>query len=316
MTEQYALVIGEALIDIVERPTTPVTEIPGGSPANVALTMARLGRDSILHTWIGADAHGEAIKRHLGASGVRLTAASQGAARTSTARARIGADNAATYAFAVDWNPAPVPPLTPPPLLVHVGSFSAVAAPGGQVVADAVRQGRQDSTITYDPNIRPQLLGEAAVARRGIADLVALADVVKVSDEDLAWVADDPTVDVEAAARAWLELGPAIVVVTRGKAGALALSASGARVEVAADPTVQVVDTVGAGDSFMGGLNDALWRAGLLGAARRQALRAVDADVLQALIQRAAAVADITVARAGANPPTAAELDAALAPDD
>lgn len=316
MTKQFALVIGEALIDIVERPAIPLAEIPGGSPANVALTMARLGRDSLLHTWIGPDAHGEAIKRHLEASGVRLTALSRGAERTSTAHARIGADNAATYDFTVEWAPAALPPLTPPPLVVHIGSFSAVAAPGDQVVAEAIRDCRASSTITYDPNVRPQLMGEAAAARAAISRLVALADVVKVSDEDLAWVAGDPAVDVETTARAWLDLGPAIVVVTRGKAGALALAANGARVEVAADPTVQVVDTVGAGDSFMGGLNDALWRAGLLGADRRAALRSVDADVLQALLQRAAAVADITVSRAGANPPTAAEVDAALAPHD
>ena len=108
--------------------------------------------------------------------------------------------------------------------------------------------------------------------------------------------------------RGWLGLGAAVVVVTRGKAGALALTSSGLRLEVPADPSVVVADTVGAGDSFMGGLEDALWSEGLVGADRRQALHAVDEETLERIVRHAAAIADITVSRAGANPPIRAEL--------
>lgn len=311
----YALVVGEALIDIVEAQGTS-KEIPGGSPANVALTLSRLGHESLLHTCLGDDPRGDLIKQHLAASGVRLTESSFNAANTSTALARIGSTGAATYEFDVDWAPAHLPTNAQPPVLVHTGSIAAVLAPGADVVAQILSDHRATSTITYDPNARPQLMGDAASARLIVERLVGLSDLVKVSDEDLSWLLGLPmetAEDVEAAARRWLELGPAIVVVTRGKHGALAVAASGAAVRVPANPDVKVVDTVGAGDSFMGGLNSALWREGLLGAENRAALREVDQTQLASIVERAAAVADITVSRAGANPPTAAELDAALA---
>ncbi len=131
--------------------------------------------------------------------------------------------------------------------------------------------------------------------------------MVKCSDEDIAWLYGQDA-DLETVLRSWLEKGAAVVVVTRGKQGALALSASGVRLEVPADPSVVVADTVGAGDSFMGGLEDALWSEDLVGADRREALRAVDAATLERIVRHAAAIADITVSRAGANPPTRDEL--------
>ncbi|MGM7422243.1 PfkB family carbohydrate kinase, partial [Cellulosimicrobium sp. CpK407] len=163
------------------------------------------------------------------------------------------------------------------------------------------------ATITYDPNARPALMGDPADARARIEALVALADVVKVSDEDLAWLV--PGTDPVAVARDWLALGPALVVVTYGGEGALALTAAGEQRVTA--PRVEVVDTVGAGDSFMGALLDGLWDAGLLGADRRDALRAVDTATLTRLLERCAAVAAVTVSRAGANPPRRAELTTA-----
>ena len=137
--------------------------------------------------------------------------------------------------------------------------------------------------------------------------LIGLSDLVKCSDEDIEWLYGKDA-QVEEVLRGWLGLGAAVVVVTRGKAGALALTSSGLRLEVPADPSVVVADTVGAGDSFMGGLEDALWSEGLVGADRRQALHAVDEETLERIVRHAAAIADITVSRAGANPPTRAEL--------
>jgi len=309
-----ALVIGEALVDVVIHPGQEPVDIPGGSPANVALGLARLGRDAELHCWIGTDERGKAVRAHLEASGVRLAAGADGAERTSTAQATIGEDRAATYVFDLDWNP-PRPNLADgeAPLLVHTGSIAAILAPGAATVEQLLRETRATSTIAYDPNARPQLMGEPEDARRIVERLVALSDLVKCSDEDIAWLYGIDTSEdsaLQSVLSDWLKLGPSVVVVTRGKHGALALTASGLRLEVPADPNVVVADTVGAGDSFMGGLEDGLWSEGLVGADRREALRAIDAATLERIVRHAAAIADITVSRAGANPPTRADLEA------
>lgn len=318
--EGTALVIGEALVDVVIRPDEDPEDIPGGSPANVALGLARLGRDAELDCWIADDDRGHAIREHLAASGVRLTTGSEGAERTSTAQATIGADRAATYLFDLDWNP-PYPERevgSEPPVLVHTGSIAAILQPGARTVAKALDDFRATSTICYDPNARPQLMGEPADARATVESLIARSDLVKCSDEDVAWLygrEDLTTEDLEAVLEGWLETGPAVVVVTRGKEGALALTSSGVRMRVPADPTVIVADTVGAGDSFMGGLEDALWTEDLVGADRREALHAIDPETLERVVKHAAAIADITVSRAGANPPTRAELTGSLERD-
>ncbi|QPL05694.1 MULTISPECIES: PfkB family carbohydrate kinase [Actinomyces] len=307
-----ALVIGEALIDVVIHPGEEPQEIPGGSPANVALGLSRLGREAELTCWIAADARGAAVRTHLEASGVRLAPGSDGAARTSTAQATIGADRAATYVFDLDWNP-PFPQTSDgaAPVLVHTGSIAAILQPGADTVRRALEAHRETATVCYDPNARPQLMGEPASARATVESLIALSDLVKCSDEDVAWFYGvDASSDgaLETVLRGWLDLGAALVVVTRGKRGALALAASGVRLEVPADPSVVVADTVGAGDSFMGGLEDGLWCEDLVGAERREALRSIDAATLERVVRHAAAIADITVSRAGANPPTRAEL--------
>ena len=303
--EGYALVIGEALVDVVIRSDAATEEIPGGSPANVALGLARLERDAKLSCWIGTDARGQAVRSHLEASGVELIPGSDGAAKTSSAEATIGETGAATYNFHLDWNP-PAPQLDEKPLLVHTGSIAAILEPGAATVTEVLRKYRETSTITYDPNARPQLMGDPEQARATVEKLIGMADLVKCSDEDVQWLTGSD--DLEGVLRGWLELGPAVVVVTRGKAGALVMTSSGLRVEVPADPSVVVADTVGAGDSFMGGLLDAIWSEGLVGAAQREALHNVDAAALQRIVRHAAIIADITVSRAGANPPTRAEL--------
>ncbi|MBO3725164.1 carbohydrate kinase [Actinomyces bowdenii] len=305
-----ALVIGEALVDVVIHPGQEPVDIPGGSPANVALGLARLGRDTELDCWIGDDERGRAVRAHLEDSGVRLTPGSDGARRTSTAQATIGQDRAATYVFDLDWDPphpAAAEAGAQPPVLVHTGSIAAILEPGRATVEQVLRDHRGTSTICYDPNARPQLMGSPEAAREIVERLVALSDLVKCSDEDISWLYGQDA-DMESVLRGWLDLGVAIVVVTRGKAGALALTGSGLRLEVPADPDVVVADTVGAGDSFMGGLEDALWSEDLVGADRREALHAVDAAALERIVRHAAAIADITVSRAGANPPTRAEL--------
>lgn len=306
-----ALVIGEALVDIVINEGQDPQEIPGGSPANVALGLSRLGRDAALACWIGRDLRGLAVRNHLEEAGVRLVEGSDGAEATSTAKASIGSDGAATYVFDVDWNP-PFPELgqAEAPLVVHTGSIAAILQPGAATVQRTLATYRATSTICYDPNARPQLMGERDQARQTAEDIIELSDLVKCSNEDIEWLYGVDGSSDEALAKVldtWIELGAAITVVTRGGDGALVKTASGLTMEIKADPTT-VVDTVGAGDSFMGGLEDGLWSEGLVGAEQRPALYAIDEETLERVVRHAAAIAAITVSRAGANPPTRAEL--------
>ena len=300
----HVLVVGEALVDEVQRADGTVDEHPGGSPANVALTLGRLGRQAELAAHLGRDEQGEAIRAWLADSGVTLTPGSDAAPATSVARAVLDGSGAATYDFSIAWDLAPGTAATEATLAVHTGSIAAVLEPGATAVHDLVLSAWARATITYDPNARPSLMGTPQAALARIEPLVAIADVVKVSDEDVEWLY--PGADPVAVARDWASLGPAIVVVTFGGEGAVAVCAAGeARV---AAPRVAVVDTVGAGDTFMGALIDGLWEQGLLGGDRRDALRAIGLGALTEVLEHCAAAAAITVSRAGANPPRRAEL--------
>lgn len=303
----HILAIGEALIDVVityEQPDFPV-EIPGGSPANVALTLGRLGRPVALATWIGLDERGRLIDFHMNDSDVHVTAASRGASHTSTALARLDESGAASYTFDLEW--APTPPIKVPPTaqILEAGSISAIIEPGASAVLDALARGREHALVCFDPNARPSIMGEPEAALASIERFIALADVVKVSDEDIEWLTGGAPID-EVVDR-WLGMGPSLVVVTRGKHGSDVATASGLRfTKTPAD--VPVVDTVGAGDSFMGGIIDAMWGMGLRGGEARETLRTLPEEQVRAIIDRASAVSDVTVSRKGANPPWAHEL--------
>lgn len=303
----HILAIGEALIDVVityEQPDFPV-EIPGGSPANVALTLGRLGRPVALATWIGLDERGRLIDFHMNDSDVHVTAASRGASHTSTALARLDESGAASYTFDLEW--APTPPIKVPPTaqILEAGSISAIIEPGASAVLDALTRGREHALVCFDPNARPSIMGEPEAALASLERFIALADVVKVSDEDIEWLTGGAPID-EVVDR-WLGMGPSLVVVTRGKHGSDVATASGLRfTKTPAD--VPVVDTVGAGDSFMGGIIDAMWGMGLRGGEARETLRTLPEEQVRAIIDRASAVSDVTVSRKGANPPWAHEL--------
>lgn len=308
------LVVGEALVDIVRTPDGQVSEHPGGSPANVALTLARLGRPTRLLTRLGDDERGRSVAAHLVESGVQLAPGSVVTAPTSTAAAQLDAAGGATYEFDLVWDlPGSAGPATAteggPDLCLHTGSIAAVLEPGATRVRRLVQQARATSTVSYDPNLRPAVMGSPDEVRRGVEAMVRDADVVKLSDEDARWL--EPGTDPDDLTSRWLALGPAVVVLTRGGQGATARCAAGV-VEVAGHP-VQVADTVGAGDSFSGGLLDALWSHDLLGADRRVALAAVDVQILAQVLTRAVTVSAVTVSRPGADPPTLAELQAGAA---
>jgi len=297
------LITGEALTDIVVDADGGRREHPGGSPLNVAVALSRLGHDAHLLTAIGDDARGDAIRAHLDESGVQLTPASVRPGRTSTAEAVLDAHGAATYTFDLTWDPdtAELPETLD---AVHTSSIAAVLEPGATTLSALLRSARESSTISYDPNARPTLMGAPEDVRARIEENIALSDVVKASDEDVAWLYG--TEDVEDVAASWRDLGPSLTVLTRGGDGAVAFSASG-RVQVA-PVQVEVVDTVGAGDTFSAGILDALAAKGLLGADRREMLAAIPSDDLATVLRRAAALSAITVSRAGANPPWSHEL--------
>jgi fructokinase len=302
MTER-ALVIGEALIDIVERDGRVMGEHVGGSPLNVAVGLGRLGRGVDFLTHIADDDRGRRIAEYVESSGVQLVSGSTTAARTPTAMAHLNEAGAADYEFDIDWRLSGTAEVAPP-LVAHTGSIAAFLDPGCLATAALLDAYRTAATITYDPNVRPALITERGQAIARIDRLVEKADVVKASDEDLRWI--DPGRSPEQIATAWQTLGPSIVAVTMGERGAFAVSAAGV-VRVGAPP-VQVVDTVGAGDAFMTGLIDALWSLGLLGAERRRALAHIDLAELEYVLGEAALASALTVARAGADLPDRAAL--------
>ncbi len=304
-------VVGEALVDLVgQRGGRTFAAHPGGSPANVALGLARLGAPVTLTTRLGRDAFGHMITSHLEASGVVVDGGPDPRGNTSLAIATLAAGVAA-YDFRIEWDLAALSPLPIETRCLHTGPLATALPPGGAAVIDLVRRERERGrvTVSYDPNVRPALLGDAKQARPGIEGLVAVSDVVKVSDEDLDWLY--PGEPVEAVAGRWLATGPVLVVVTRSGAGVYAVSR---RIEVRRPAVpMDLVDTVGAGDSYTSGLLDGLRRGDLVGGQRRDALSTVDESTLVAILDRAALIAAITCSRSGADPPTRSEVDAALA---
>lgn len=298
-----AFVIGEALIDAVHGLDGTSAEHPGGSPANVALTLGRLGQDAQLLSWFGNDERGDRIAKWLSESSVSLAPASRQAAKTSVATASIQQDGSALYDFDIEWDlsNSEIPPSVN---VVHTGSIAAVLQPGGNKVLELLEQAREFATISYDPNARPSLMGSAEATRGVVEQYVSLADVVKVSDEDLEWLY--PGSDPLEVAAGWHSQGTALVIVTKGGSGATAFAACG-RTDVVT-PKVTVVDTVGAGDSFMGALLFGLGQHGLLGKSGRTNLNQLDRITLDTVLDQCVRVAAVTVSRAGANPPRLNEI--------
>jgi fructokinase len=301
-------VIGESLVDIISDPLQPeaIQAHPGGSPLNVAVGAARLGLQTSLVTHYADDRYGLMIDQHLHANRVQVI--NGGTTPTSTALATLGPDGAADYTFSITWeiNGAALPALAAVEgsTHVHAGSIATVLPPGHQATLALVQAARGHATISYDPNCRPAISPDAATARHQAELFVAASDIVKASDEDLSWLYPDRTPDETL--EAWLELGPAIVALTRGASGPVIISRNG-RVEMAAEP-IPVADTVGAGDSFMAGLISGLAQLEALGAEGRHRLQTLSPDQLHVLAAYANRAAAITCSRKGANPPRSAEL--------
>lgn len=302
------LVLGEALMDVVVAEGTTVA-YPGGSPMNVSLGLARLGIPVTFGTALGNDEFGRAISAHLEDSGVHLLSSREEGRRTSSARITLDSLGAPEYLFDVDWSPdfAGAPDLNP--VHVHTGSIGAFLLPGAAEVDAIVRAAAPTSTVSFDPNIRPQFLPTRAEAVAAVERQLPLCDLVKASDEDVAWLY--PGRSIEDVARSWRARGPALVVITRGSGGAFLLCAAG-ELSVPAH-AVEVVDSIGAGDAFMSGLIAGLHLRGMTGPGGRLALAAIDLATARQVLDLAMVCGAITVARAGAQPPRREELPTGLA---
>ena len=303
---QLMLVVGEALLDTVHGAQGAViTEAPGGSPMNVAIGLGRLGHDVVLASRFGTDAGGRLIASHLEASAVRVIPAGAKLARTSRARAVVGEDGSAAYEFDLTWDldAAMVP--QGPLLHVHTGSIGATLQPGARAVLEVLRYHRErGASVSYDPNARPAIMGSPDDVRSQMESILALSDVVKASDEDIHWLY--PTLTLPQVVAHWHSLGPDIVVITRGAEGVFA-STRAHRITLPTRAT-RVVDTIGAGDSFMAGMLHALAEGGFLGGEARSARVALSEEQLTRVISSGLTCAAVTVSRAGANPPTLSEL--------
>ncbi|MDQ1720424.1 MAG: fructokinase [Pseudonocardiales bacterium] len=314
-------VIGEALIDLVMDPATAASTgpkaylaHPGGSPFNVAIGLARLGQPAQYLARLSGDAFGRQLRAHAEANGVDLSYAVSATESSTLAVVSLDADRNASYDFyrtgTADWqwSAAELDRMPSDTSWIHTGSLASWTEPGASVIQAQLRRrrDRRPVVVSYDPNIRAALLPDHRSAAGQVEAMVGLAVVVKASAEDLDWLY--PGQRVDDVLRRWRTLGASVVVVTDGGRGARYLAAGDQVSAVPARP-VQVVDTVGAGDAFMAGLINALATGGYAGGNR------ADRTAVAAAVTEAILVAALTCARAGANPPTAAELAAAQAVD-
>jgi fructokinase len=302
-------VVGEALIDLevaADDARHPVAH-PGGSPMNVAVTLGRLGSEVAFLGRLSSDAFGKLLRTHLAESEVNLRWIVDAEEPTSLAIVSVAESGAATYAFHVggtadwQWRTAELP-REPRLDAIHAGSLALAIDPGGTAVERWLSGQSTGATISLDPNVRPALLGDRAAYRERLERWLAFAAIVKVSEEDLEWIY--PGADPSALGRRWIEKGRKLVVVTRGGEGSL-VWAGGESFAVAAEPA-DMVDAVGAGDSFSGALLDWLSRHGRL---RRGDLDGLTAAEAREAVAFASRVAAVTCSRSGANPPWRRELD-------
>ncbi|MFB2585824.1 PfkB family carbohydrate kinase [Herbiconiux liukaitaii] len=301
MSAPQILVVGESLIDVVHRTDGGVTRTPGGSSFTVAIGTARLAPDARVSflTDLGADSDGVDLGDRLRMAGVTVLARPRGA--TSLAHAHLGPDGSAEYDFDLRWDPDPA--LVPASAwrLLHVGSIGAFLAPGRDAVDALLRATDVTGAIrTFDPNIRPSLLGDHGEVRLRFERTAAASDLVKLSDDDAAWLY--PELAADEVLDRLLDAGTALAVLTRG-AGGSTLRTRTAQVDVPAPP-VPVEDTIGAGDSYLAALIAGIAQRGV----DRAGMPRLDHSDLAALGRRAAEVAAIVVGRAGADIPSAAEL--------
>jgi fructokinase len=307
-------VIGEALIDLVpgEEPGGYFA-VPGGSPYNVAVGLARLGQGVSLMARLSDTAFGRLLRDHARAEGIDLAAAPRAAEPTTLAVVGLDAAGQASYDFYVEgtadwqWTGEEVSAAPGTTALLHFGSLASWTPPGDARILDLAQvfRARGDVLVSYDPNVRPGLLGDHGHGQDVVERAVGLAHLVKASEDDITWLYPDLTPGQ--VAQRWLGLGATIVVITRSANGADAYTVGGLALHRPAREVV-VVDTVGAGDSFTAGMIASLIRRDLHEPGR---LARSSADQLAGALDDAILVASITCERRGNDPPTLADLAAA-----
>ncbi|NOC45465.1 carbohydrate kinase [Ruegeria sp. HKCCD7559] len=306
------LCCGEALIDMISEPTASgaIGFVPhtGGAVLNTAVAMGRLGVPVGMLTGLSSDMFGQQLIDALKASHVDTTHVIISDRPTTLAFVQLS-DGHASYSF-VDENtagrmllPEDMPDQLPAVSALYLGGISLACEPCADAYAALLDRHGSDRAVMLDPNIRPDFIKDQTRFRTRLNRMISRADIVKVSDEDLDWII--PGAESEAAkASVLLQAGPSVVIVTRGSDGAHGYLADGSEVSVPVKP-VEVVDTIGAGDTFNAGVLTELSRAGHL---TKSGLRGLTVESLQAAMELGADVAAVTVSRAGAEPPWAHEL--------
>jgi len=306
------LCCGEALIDMIPAPTVlgPEGFIPrsGGAIFNTAIGLGRLGQRTGLLSGVSTDVFGQQLVADLRASNVDTRNLILSDRPTTLAFVKL-TNGHASYSF-FDENSAgrmiatgDLPQDIDDVSTLFFGGISLACDPGAETYLHFAERHAADCAVMVDPNIRPGFITDEPRFRARLEQMLGLADIVKVSDEDLNWIFQDSQA-LEAKAERLQQLGPAVVILTRGSSGAHAWLPDGRSIFIASQK-VDVVDTVGAGDTFNAGVLASLADAGLL---TKPAIRAAsEADVTRA-IKLGARVAAINVGRAGANPPWRDEL--------
>ncbi|GAB4282188.1 MAG: carbohydrate kinase [Roseovarius sp.] len=311
------LCCGEALIDMIPAPTVTGQDgtgqegfvpHPGGAVFNTAIALGRLGVRAGLLTGLSTDMFGRLLAEALEASHVDASLAITCERPTTLAFLRL-VDGHASYSFHDEnsagrmLRPEDMPALPGEVSALFFGGISLACEPCADAYAALLAREGAARAVMIDPNIRPGFIRDIGRYRARLRQMLARADIVKVSDEDLNWIEPEPVSLGEKVARLQ-QMGPAVVILTRGGEGASGYLADGAQVHVPAIP-VEIRDTVGAGDTFNAGL---LARLSEMGALRKPALRALSAQALREAMAHGARAAAVTVSRAGANPPWAGEL--------
>ncbi len=304
------LCCGEALIDMLPRETSAgepaFAPHAGGAVFNTAIALGRLGAPTGFFSGLSNDLFGTQLTETLAASKVDTSLCARSNRPTTLAFVRL-VEGQATYAF-YDENTAgrllsrdELPALPETVETLFFGGISLVNDPAASTYAAMMAREAASRVTMIDPNIRPGFITDATAYRARIAEMIAMADIVKLSDEDLHWL-EGPG-DMTGLARCILARGPKLVLITEGSKGARAITLTQDRFVAAT--AVTVADTVGAGDTFNAGVLAALHRAGVLSKA---ALAELSDETLDAALSLGTRAAAITVSRAGANPPWADEL--------
>lgn len=302
-------VIGEALVDIAVGTDGLERRTPGGSPMNVAFGLARLGVPTTLLTSLGDDDDGLLVVRHLQSAGVAVADGSiKSGVKTSAAFALLAEDGSATYEFDLRWDIPPGHRVPEDVVAVHTGSIAAMLEPGRSRALELFEDVRPSVLRSFDPNVRPAVTPDRASVLECVEQFGRNVDILKLSDEDARWLL--PGADAREVEDWAFGLGVRLFAMTRGGDGC-ALATVDHRIEQPGIPS-RVVDTIGAGDAFTSALVAGATRWGLVEKLSSGSLAASEIEALASLAQRAASV---TVARAGAYPPTWTTAHAVAAPE-